>query len=41
MTLGHLSLLQLPYKYRLLEEKFRCSNVIISMLEKRKETCTF
>ena len=33
--------LQLPYKYRLLEDKFRCTNVALSMLEKRKETCTF
>ncbi|XP_019850046.1 PREDICTED: DNA replication factor Cdt1-like [Amphimedon queenslandica] len=33
--------LQLPYRYRLLKEKFRCANVALSMLENRKETCTF
>lgn len=35
------TVLQLPYKYQILEDKFKCMNFTISMLENRKETCTF
>ena len=33
--------LPLPYSYQLLEEKFRCTDTVVSMLQKRKEICTF
>ena len=33
--------LPLPYTYQLLEEKFRCADTVVSMLQKRKEICTF
>lgn len=33
--------LPLPYEYRILEEKFRCVDVVSGMFVKRKEICTF
>ena len=33
--------LPLPYNYRVLAEKFRSVDTVVSMLQKRKETCTF
>ena len=33
--------LPLPFNYKLLVEKFRCVDTIVSMKQKRKEKCTF
>ena len=33
--------LPLPPSYQLLAEKFRCTDTVVNMLQKRKETCTF
>ncbi|XP_076322208.1 chromatin licensing and DNA replication factor double parked isoform X2 [Tachypleus tridentatus] len=33
--------LLLPHKYRMLEETFRCTEIILSMLHNRREICTF
>ena len=33
--------LPLPCSYRLLEKKFHCTDTVVSMLQKRKELCTF
>ncbi|XP_041455717.1 DNA replication factor Cdt1-like [Lytechinus variegatus] len=35
------SSLALPFRYRSLEEVFRCSDTVVSMLHNRSETCTF
>ncbi len=33
--------LPLPKSYQVLAEQFRCTDVIVDMLRRRKETCTF
>ena len=33
--------LPLPFSYQELEEKFHCTDTVVSMLQKRKEICTF
>ena len=33
--------LELPHHYRVLAEKFRCVDTIVSLMKNRKETCTF
>lgn len=33
--------LPLPYHYKVLEEMFRCVDVVLSLKQKRYETCTF
>lgn len=33
--------LPLPYKYQVLSEKFRCTDTVVTMLQKRREICTF
>ncbi|XP_071511171.1 DNA replication factor Cdt1-like [Diadema antillarum] len=35
------STLSLPFKYRSLEDTFRCSDTVVSMLHNRMETCTY
>ena len=33
--------LPLPYNYQVLAEKFRCTDTVTTMLQKRREICTF